>query len=404
MRSKINSAAMVQLPQFKLKSFNLNFGPQHPAAHGVLRLLLKLNNEVIVDCDPHIGLLHRGTEKLMESKIYINSLPYFDRLDYVSTLLQEHAYALCIETMLQKKVTNLDILRVRTVFDELTRALNHYLAIACHALDVGSMSPIFWAFEDREKIMEFYEYISGARMHTAMYKPLLQNRPLNGVLKKNILGYIVNGRTTLNEIHNSLTTNKVWKLRLRFCGVINHDVVENFSITGPMLRSMGIKKDIRVSKHQTYSNYKFLNFNSYTTKVGDSYDRFLLRMYEINESYNIIGQNLINRKADKHLSKKARILNKATSSSMEGTISHFKYWSSGFDVKNNILYRPVESPKGEFGVTLISDDSAKPYRCKVRSPSFFHLFLLKHLAKNLYIADLIVLIGTIDIVFGEVDR
>lgn len=404
MRCKTNHPSILSSDQFKLKSFNLNFGPQHPAAHGVLRLLLKLNNEVIVECDPHIGLLHRGTEKLMESKIYINSLPYFDRLDYVSTLLQEHSYALCIETMLGKKVTNLEILRVRTVFDELTRILNHYLAVACHALDVGSMSPIFWAFEDREKIMEFYEYISGARMHTALYKPLLQNRPLNSVLKKNIMMYIVGGRTTLNEIHNSLTTNKVWKLRLRSCGVLNHDVVENFAITGPMLRSVGIKKDLRVAKHQSYSNYRFLNFNSYTTKMGDSYDRFLLRLYEINESFNIIGQNLVSRKVDRLVTKKNRIVNKATASSMEGTISHFKYWSSGFNVTNNLLYRPVESPKGEFGVTLISDDSSRPYRCKIRSPSFFHLLLLKYLAKNLYIADLIVLIGTIDIVFGEVDR
>lgn len=392
---------------YKIKSFNLNFGPQHPAAHGVLRLLLKLNNEVIVDCDPNIGLLHRGTEKLIETKIYINSLPYFDRLDYVSTLLQEHAYALCVETMLKKRITNIELMRVRTVFDELTRIFNHYLAISCHALDVGSMSPVFWAFEDREKIMEFYEYISGARMHTAMYKPLLQNRTLNDFLKKNILLYISKARTTLNEMHNVLTLNKVWKLRLKNNGVLNINCLENYGISGVLQRSIGVKKDLRLIKHQTYSNYKFLNFFSYTTKNGDSFDRFLLRMYEINESMHIISQNI---KAifpkEKHISKKQKILDKVYDKflTMEGVIDHFKYWGDGFKVRNNICYRPIESSKGEFGVTIVADSSNKPFRCKIRSPSFHHLFLLKNLAKNTYIADLIVLIGTIDIVFGEIDR
>ena len=392
--------------KLKLKVLTLNFGPQHPAAHGVLRLLLKLNNELIVECDPNIGLLHRGTEKLMEDKIYINSLPYFDRLDYVSTLLQEHAYVINIETLSNKKLINLEEIKTRTVFDELTRILNHYLAIACHALDVGSMSPIFWAFEDREKIMEFYEYFSGARMHTAAYKPLYVNRCLNNNLKKNILYYLNNSRSTLNEIHNTLSMNKIWKLRLKNNGKLNINLLEQYGLTGILSRCIGFKRDLRLSNNTTYNNYFFLKMNSYIAKNGDSYDRFLLRLYEISESLNIINQNIVyvheieSLKFSSSLNEK--IFNKKNC--MEKMIEHFKYWSSGFNIKSNILYRPIESSKGEFGVILVSDNTNKPYRCKIRSPSFHNLYLLTSLAKNTFIADLIVLIGTIDIVFGEVDR
>lgn len=387
----------------KVKSVNLNFGPQHPAAHGVLRLLLKLNNELIIDCDSNIGLLHRGTEKLIETKIYINSLPYFDRLDYVSTILQEHAYAINIETLSKKKITSWEVVKTRCVYDELTRILNHYLAISCHALDVGSMSPVFWAFEDREKIMEFYEYISGARMHTALYKPLYKHKILTEALKINILKYLTDSRITLNEIHNILTFNKIWKRRLKNNGRCNMFFLENYSITGVFSRSLGIKRDLRVMKFSTYNNYYFLNFKSYITKNGDSFDRFLLRMYEINESLNLINQNLTLNplsKIKKNIIQK--IFNK--SNNMEAMIAHFKYWSTGFTVKNNILYRPIESSKGEFGVTLISDNTNYPFRCKIRSPSFHHLFSLNYLAKKVFISDLVTLIGTIDIVFGEIDR
>lgn len=358
---------------------------------------------MIISCDPNIGLLHRGTEKLMESKIYINSLPYFDRLDYVSTLLQEHAYCLNIETLTRKKITHPAVIRTRTTFDELTRILNHYLAISCHALDVGSMSPIFWAFEDREKIMEFYEYISGARMHASMYKPLYRQRVMNMELKNNILHYLSESRITLNEINNVLTLNKIWKRRLKNNGRCNLFFLENYSVTGVFARSLGLKRDLRLNLFSTYNNYYFLNMRSYITKYGDSYDRFMLRMFEINESLNIINQNLIFRKI---LPNKKSIMHKIYNkyNNMEAMIAHFKYWSSGFTVPNNILYRPIESAKGEFGVTLISDDSNMPYRCKVRSPSFHHLFSLTFLAKNVLIADLVTLIGTIDIVFGEIDR
>lgn len=335
--------------------------------------------------------------------MYINSLPYFDRMDYVSTLLQEHAYCLNIETLSRKKITQKSVIKTRTVFDELTRILNHYLAISCHALDVGSMSPIFWAFEDREKIMEFYEYISGARMHASIYKPLYKPRVMTLELKNMICMYLSDSKVTLNEINNILTLNKIWKRRLKNNGKCNIFFLENYGVTGVFARSLGLKRDLRLNKYSTYNNYYFLNMKSYITKYGDSYDRFLLRMYEINESINIINQNIILRK--KPLSKKS-ILNIIYNkyNNMEAMIAHFKYWSSGFNVSNNILYRPIESSKGEFGVTLISDDSNIPYRAKVRSPSFHHLYSLTFLAKNVLIADLVTLIGTIDIVFGEIDR
>lgn len=387
----------------KLKCVNLNFGPQHPAAHGVLRLLLQLNGELIVNCDPNIGLLHRGSEKLMEKKIYINSLPYFDRMDYVSTLLQEHAYCINIETQAKKKNLHTAAIKTRTVFDELTRILNHYLAISCHALDVGSMSPIFWAFEDRERIMEFYEHISGARMHTAMYKPCYRRRTMYPELKKNILKYTSEGRITLSEMHSVLSNNKIWKRRLRNNGKISMELVEDYSLTGVMSRSSGLKRDIRLNKYTTYNNYYFLNFMSYITYNGDSFDRYMLRMYEINESLSLVTQNVSIKK--KKTRKKQMIHRVYTKyNNMEAMIAHFKYWSTGFTLKPNMLYRPIESSKGEFGVTILSDGTNKPYRCKVRSPSFHHLNALNTLAKNVMIADLVTLIGTIDIVFGEIDR
>lgn len=342
-------------------------------------------------------MLHRGTEKLAETKMYLNSLPYFDRLDYVSTLLQEHSYALNIETILKKKIKNKFLIKTRTVFDELTRILNHYLAISCHALDVGSMSPIFWAFEDREKIMEFYEYFTGARMHTALYKPLYQYRFLNRKLSKNILNYVHEGLITLNEIHNVLSNNKIWKIRLKNNGIINLNFVEKFGITGPLARSTGLKKDLRINTFYTYGNYHYFNFSSYITKNGDSYDRFLLRMYEIKESLLIVKKNIFFKKFKNNFKNKNFTL-------MEEVIKHFKYWSYGFNLKTSLNYLAVESSKGEFGTLIISDNTNKPYRCKIRSPSFHHLFALTNLSINNFIADLVTLIGTIDIVFGEIDR
>jgi NADH dehydrogenase (ubiquinone) Fe-S protein 2 len=410
----------------KLKTMNLNVGPQHPAAHGVLRLIVQLNGEIIEKIDPHIGLLHRGTEKLMEDKIYLHSLPYFDRFDYVSMLIQEHAYCLAIESLLGTLNYSATFVQIRTLYDEITRILNHLLAIACHALDVGSMSPIFWAFEEREKLMEFYERVSGARMHAAFYRPNEVNlKAISSFLLEDILDFSKNCFTTLNEIHNTLTYNKIWKQRLINIGTYSHETCINYGLTGVMSRSIGIKRDLRLDKLETYANYYYLNFRSFIGQNGDSYDRFLIRMNEMTESLNIINQ-IIN-KITKHKTQKKQI--KKTSNinshqilrfinpkqlnqnnykneyiSMEQLIKHFKYWSEGFTIKPNWTYRAVESPKGEFGVSLISNGTNIPYKCKVRSPAYHHLQVLPKLSKGHFLADLVALMGTIDIVFGEIDR
>jgi NADH dehydrogenase (ubiquinone) Fe-S protein 2 len=410
----------------KLKTMNLNVGPQHPAAHGVLRLIVQLNGEIIEKIDPHIGLLHRGTEKLMEDKIYLHSLPYFDRFDYVSMLIQEHAYCLAIESLLGTLNYSATFVQIRTLYDEITRILNHLLAIACHALDVGSMSPIFWAFEEREKLMEFYERVSGARMHAAFYRPNEVNlKAISSFLLEDILDFSKNCFTTLNEIHNTLTYNKIWKQRLINIGTYSHETCINYGLTGVMSRSIGIKRDLRLDKLETYANYYYLNFRSFVGQNGDSYDRFLIRMNEMTESLNIINQ-VIN-KITKHKNQKKQI--KQTSNinphqilkfinpkhlnqnnykneyiSMEQLIKHFKYWSEGFTVKPNWTYRAVESPKGEFGVSLISNGTNIPYKCKVRSPAYHHLQVLPKISKGHFLADLVALMGTIDIVFGEIDR
>lgn len=385
-----------------VKSINLNFGPQHPAAHGVLRLMLSVEKEIIIKCDPHIGLLHRGTEKLLENKIFLHGLPYFDRLDYVSTIVQENVYSLCVEQNFNF-FRNSIFLHNRTIFDELTRILNHMLAVSCHALDVGSMSTIFWAFEEREKIMEFYERFSGARMHTALYKPLIFKKNLSQELTKDIYFFSKNFFIVLNEISNVLTNNKVWKKRLFGVGLLNYNSATYNNITGIMLRSVGVKKDLRLCLQNKYNSYEFLNFSSFTSYNGDSLDRFNLRMLEMMESNKIVFMCI-------NFLKKNKLLNKNNVFSffkkkyMESIISHFKYWSSGFKIKENISTFYVESPKGEFGVTIFFDGSEKPFRCKIKSPSYNNLQFLKTLSIGKFLSDLVTLIGTIDIVFGEIDR
>lgn len=405
-----------------LKTMNLNVGPQHPAAHGVLRLIVQLNGEIIEKIDPHIGLLHRGTEKLMEDKIYLHSLPYFDRFDYVSMLVQEHAYCLAIESLIGTINYTATFVQIRTLYDEITRILNHLLALACHALDVGSMSPIFWAFEEREKLMEFYERVSGARMHAAFYRPNEVNiTSISRFLLEDIASFSRNCFSTLNEIHNTLTYNKIWKQRLVNIGVYSYETCINYGLTGVMSRSTGIKRDLRLDKLETYANYYYLNFRSFIGQNGDSYDRFLIRMNEMSESLNIINQVISKLTKHKHKKKTSNINShsllkyiypknynqnnyKNEYISMEQLISHFKYWSEGFKVDSGWVYRAVESPKGEFGVSLISDNTNTPYKCKVRSPAYHHLQILPAISKGHFLADLVALMGTIDIVFGEIDR
>lgn len=409
----------------QIKTINLNFGPQHPAAHGVLRLILQLNGEIVEKLDPHIGLLHRGSEKLIENKIFLQGLPYFDRFDYVSMLTQEHAYCLAIETLLNSFNYSASFTLIRTIYDEITRLINHLLALSCHALDVGSMSSVFWAFEEREKLMEFYERVSGARMHAAFYRPNEVNMyAISSFLLEDIIEFSRNFFTVLNEMHNVLTYNKIWKQRLIGIGSYQISTCLEYGLTGVMARSVGLKRDLRLSHLETYANYYNLFFRSYIGQHGDSYDRFLIRMNEMSESINIITQainKVINFKSNKNASNDLKILPhfllnfteknkwmhlnyKNQYNSMENLIKHFKYWSEGFNVKSNNVYKAVESPKGEFGVTLISNNSKYPYKCKVRSPAYHHLQLLPKIAKGHFLADLVTLIGTVDIVFGEIDR
>lgn len=390
----------------------INFGPQHPAAHGVLRLVLQLSSEIVEKTDIHIGLLHRSTEKLIETKHYEKSIPYFDRLDYVSMMSQEHAYCLTIEKLLNKTNISKHTSLIRVIFDELTRILNHMLAIACHALDIGSMSSIFWSFEERENIMEFYERVSGARMHAAFHRPSTHfNYIIYKDLLLDILKFVKSCFKTLNEMHNILTYNKIWKQRLLNIGTINVNNVVNWHLTGVMARSVGFKKDLRLSTKHNYSSYNNFNIKSYLGINGDCYDRYLIRMLEMGESLNIINigcELLLNSKTNSHVIYQ-QLINKTWNKNiknvyMEDIIEHFLQWHTGITINQNISYQYIESPKGEFGTILVSNNTNKPKKCKIRSPSYFNLQILPKLAKGHYLADLAALIGTIDIVFGEIDR
>lgn len=387
-----------------IKNFTINFGPQHPAAHGVLRLLMELSGEIVLNTTPHIGLLHRGTEKLIEYKTYLQALPYFDRLDYVSMMSQEHTYCLAIEKLANIKVPKRSKF-IRVIFSELTRILNHLLAIGCHAMDVGAMTPMLWAFEEREKLMEFYERVSGARMHSAYFRPGgIQNDIPIGLLN-DIFLFITQFKIKLLEIEEMLNENRIWIRRLLCVGIINKKNSQNWGFSGVMLRGSGISWDIR--KAAPYEIYNKLNFSIPIGKRGDCYDRYLIRIYEIKQSLIIIGQCL-------ELMPKGTIkLNnlKLTGpskneikSSMESLIHHFKIYTTSFNIPILETYLSIEAPKGEFGVYLISDNLNKPYRCKIRAPGFAHLQGLNFMSKYHMIADIVTIIGTQDIVFGEIDR
>ena len=388
----------------KIKNFSINFGPQHPAAHGVLRLILELNGEVVQKADSHIGLLHRGTEKLIEYKNYLQALPYFDRLDYVSMMCQEHAYVLAIEKLLNCNVP-LRAQFIRVLFSEITRILNHLLAICCHALDVGAMTPYFWGFEEREKLMEFYERVSGARMHAAYFRPGGVNQDLPKGLLNDIYIFCKQFNTRLDEIEEMLTNNRIWKQRLVDIGIISAKDALNFGFSGVMLRGSGISWDLR--KTQSYEIYNQLEFDIPVGTNGDCYDRYLIRIEEMRQSIKIILQilNKIPKGSikldDKKITNPNRIQIK---NSMESLIHHFKYYSENISVNSGETYTVIEAPKGEYGVYLISDGTNKPYRCKIKSPGFLHLQALDFLTKNHMIADVVTIIGTLDIVFGEIDR
>jgi NADH dehydrogenase (ubiquinone) Fe-S protein 2 len=392
------------MPLKKIKNFSINFGPQHPAAHGVLRLILELNGEVVQKADSHIGLLHRGTEKLIEYKNYLQALPYFDRLDYVSMMCQEHAYVLAVEKLLNCNIP-LRAQYIRVLFSEITRILNHLLAICCHALDVGAMTPYFWGFEEREKLMEFYERVSGARMHAAYFRPGGVNQDLPKGLLNDIYIFCEQFGTRLDEIEEMLTNNRIWKQRLVDIGVVSAKNALNLGFSGVMLRGSGIAWDLR--KTQPYEIYDQLEFDIPIGTNGDCYDRYLIRMEEMRQSIRIILQILNKipngpiKLDDKKITNPNRIQIK---NSMEALIHHFKYYSENISVNSGETYTVIEAPKGEYGVYLISDGTNKPYRCKIKSPGFLHLQALDFIAKNHMIADVVTIIGTLDIVFGEIDR
>lgn len=395
-----------------LKSMNLNFGPQHPAAHGVLRLVLQLNNETVWKSDVHIGLLHRGTEKLIETKPYLLSLPYFDRLDYVSVLVQEHAFCLAIEKLKRRANFVQRTSYTRTIFDELTRILNHLLAISCHALDVGSMSPLFWAFEEREVLMGFYEGVSGARVHAAYYRPTQGSGALNTDTYLAILRFVSDFKRSSTEILNVLNDNSIWKQRLVNVGAYSQAEVRRWGLTGVMARCTGVKSDARLLKNTTYGNYYFLHPDSYTGTNGDSYDRYLIRTAEMLESTALVAKSISRTHPTPHrttlrnreLWQHETIKSDQHCTTMEDTITHFKYWSEGESIPQGVTTQVVESPKGMFAATLFADGTSTPYRCKIRSPAYNHIQFLPQLLRGTLLADLVTLIGTVDIVFGEIDR
>ena len=388
----------------KIKNFTINFGPQHPAAHGVLRLVLELNGEVVVRADPHIGLLHRGTEKLIEYKTYLQALPYFDRLDYVSMMAQEHTFCLAVEKLCNTQVP-IRAKYIRVLFAEITRILNHLLAVGCHAMDVGAMTPFLWSFEEREKLMEFYERVSGARMHAAYFRPGGVSMDLPAGLLNDIYVFIDQFTIRLAEVEDMLTENRIWKQRLVDVGIVSVSDAYQWGFSGVMLRGSGVKWDLR--KTQPYEVYDKCEFKIPVGTNGDCFDRYLIRIVEMKESLKIIEQCLkdmpvgLIKSSDKKITPPSR---KEIKNSMESLIHHFKVYTQGVVVPHNETYTANEAPKGEFGVYLISNNTNRPYRCKIKAPGFGHLQALNFMSKGHLIADVVTIIGTQDIVFGEVDR
>ncbi|WP_353284238.1 NADH-quinone oxidoreductase subunit D [Wolbachia endosymbiont (group A) of Lasioglossum fulvicorne] len=387
-----------------LKTMMLNFGPQHPAAHGVLRLVLEMDGEVIERADPHIGLLHRGTEKLIEHKTYLQALPYFDRLDYVSPMSQEHAYSLCVEKLLQCEVP-IRAKYLRVLFCELTRILNHLLNVSSQALDVGAMTPLLWLFEEREKILEFYERASGARFHAAYIRPGGIAADVPEGLIEDIAKFIEQFPKYIDDVDELLTENRIWKQRTVGISEISIKQALDWGFSGPMLRAAGLAWDLR--KSQSYEIYDQLDFDIPIGQNGDCYDRYLVRMAEIRQSISLVKQCIEKmpegpiKTEDRKISLPSRAEMKK---SMEALIHHFKLYSEGYHVPEGEAYAVVEAPKGEFGVYIVSDGTNRPYRCRIRAPGFAHLQALDFMAKGHMLADVAAIIGSLDIVFGEIDR
>lgn len=386
------------------KNMTINFGPQHPAAHGVLRLILEMDGEVITRADPHIGLLHRGTEKLIENKTYLQAVPYFDRLDYVAPINQEHAFALAVEKLLKCEIpARAQYLRV--LFSELGRLLNHCLNITTQALDVGATTPLLWMFEEREKIMAFYEKASGSRMHAAYIRPGGVSLDVPQELLDEIKEFCDSFPKILHDMENLLTENRVFKQRTVDIGIVTKEQALDWGFSGVMLRGSGYAWDLRRS--QSYEIYDELEFDIPVGKNGDCYDRYLLRVEEMYQSIKIIKQCLNKmpkgpvKTQDHKISPPSR---EAMKNSMEAMIHHFKLYTEGYHVPKGEVYAAVEAPKGEFGVFLVADGTNKPYRCRIKAPGFAHLQGLDFMSRGHMLADVVSNIGSLDIVFGEIDR
>jgi NADH-quinone oxidoreductase subunit D len=388
----------------QIKNFTMNFGPQHPAAHGVLRLVLEMDGEVVERADAHIGLLHRGTEKLIEYKTYLQAVPYFDRLDYVSPMCQEHAFALAVEQLLGI-TPPLRGQYIRVLFSEITRILNHLLNITTFALDVGAITPFLWGFEEREKLMEFYERVSGARLHAAYFRPGGVHQDLPAGLADDILAFCDAFPKVIDDIENLLTDNRIFRQRTVNIGVVTADQALDWGFAGPMLRASGVAWDLRRS--QPYDVYAEMDFDIPVGKNGDCFDRYLVRIEEMRQSLRIMRQALAKMPPgpvkinDRKVAPPPRAEMKG---SMEALIHHFKLYTEGYHVPAGETYAAVEAPKGEFGVYLVSDGTNKPYRCKIRAPDFAFLQGVDFMSKGHMLADVVAIIGSMDIVFGSIDR
>lgn len=392
------------IQQTKIRPYTINLGPQHPAAHGVLRLILEMDGEVVTRADPHIGLLHRGTEKLIEHKTYLQAIPYFDRLDYVAPMNQEHAFALAVEKLL--KITAPPRAQyIRVAFAELTRILNHILNLTTYALDVGALTPALWGFEEREIGMEFYERVSGARLHANYFRPGGVHQDLPPGLAEDMHAYADSVIEFVNDMETLLTENRIFKQRTVDIGVVSKREALDWGFTGPMLRASGVPWDLR--KSQPYDVYAEMDFDIPTGTTGDCYARYLVRVEEMRQSAKILKQAIEQMPkgavmVDDHKvtpPKRADMKN-----SMEALIHHFKLYTEGYHVPAGETYTAVEAPKGEFGVYLVSDGSNKPYRCHIRAPGFAHMQGMDFMSKGHMLADAVSIIGSLDIVFGEIDR
>lgn len=400
----VNDEMVSVAGQTQIKPFTMNFGPQHPAAHGVLRLVMEMDGEIVERCDPHIGLLHRGTEKLIEYKTYTQAVPYFDRLDYVAPMNQEHAFALATENLLGIEVPE-RVQYIRVLFSELSRILNHLLNITTFALDVGAITPSLWGFEEREKGMEFYERVCGARLHANYFRPGGVHQDMPAGLAEDMYEYAVQIPAFLNDLEELLTENRIFKQRTVDIGIASKEDALDWGFTGPMLRASGVAWDLR--KSQPYEVYDRMDFDIPVGKTGDCYARYLIRMEEMRQAAKIMKQAIEEMPAGPVMvdnNKVAPPKRADMKQSMEAMIHHFKLYTEGYHVPKGETYAAVEAPKGEFGVYLVSDGSSRPYRCHMRAPGFAHLAALDHLSRGHMLADTVAIIGAMDVVFGEIDR